>query len=92
MADYQSANMNLSRQSIAGRREFSYEDTGPVGDVQEVPGFVTDANEKGMKVGDWVIYTDTSRKLVYGLPVTAVQDTGDTQGTLGLGVLIGDTS
>lgn len=92
MADYQSANLNLQTQSVAGRRQWTYEDTGPVGDVQEVSGFVTDAKNKGMKAGDYVFYTDTSRNHIYGLPVTAVQDTGGTTGTLGLGVLIGDTS
>ena len=92
MADYQSANLNLQSQSIAGRRQWTYEDTGPVANVSEVSGFITDAKAKGMKAGDWVVYTDTFRKLVYGMPVITVQDTGGTTGTLGLGVIIGDTS
>lgn len=91
MADYQSANMNLESQAIGGRRRWSYEDTGPVADIQ-ASGFVTDAKTKGMKAGDWVVYTDTTRVINYGISVQTVQDTGGTTGTLGGAVIIGDTS
>ena len=96
MADYTTANMNLCGQPIAGRRQWQYEDTGPVADVQEVAGFVSDAADKGMKVGDYITYTDTTRKYVYGINVNSIQtsDTGGNigKGTLGLAVLISDTS
>ena len=92
MADYQSANFNLSAQPIAGLRRWDYSDTGPVTDVSEVAGFVSDAKAKGAKVGDLVFYQDTTRNKVYSMIFTEVQDTGSTSGTLGLNTLIGDTS
>lgn len=92
MASYQSANFNLKAQSIAGRKEWQYEDTGPVSDVSEAAGFIADAKAKGAEAGDFVTYIDTSRKLAYGMTFYTLQDTGATTGTLGLSVLIGDTS
>lgn len=92
MADYQPSRLNLRSQAITGSREWHYSDSGPVTDVQEVSGFITDGYKRGMRVGDFVQYTDTSRKLQYGMTVFASVDTGNTQTTLGLGVLIGDTS
>ncbi len=91
MADYQTANMNLASQSVAGRREWRYEDTGPVADVV-ASGFVADAKAKGMKVGDYVNYYDTAADVWYGLQCTVVQDTGGTTGTLDGQVIIADTS
>jgi len=92
MASYQTANFNLQSQSIAGRKQWTYEDTGPVGDVAEVSGFIADAKNKGVEAGDLVFYTDTTRLEVYTMMVTAVQDTGATTGSLGLQLLVGDTS
>lgn len=91
MADYQSANFNLRTQHIAGRKAWTYEDTGPVADVVAA-GFVTDGAQKGCDSGDFVEYTDTSRGIVYGLRVSNVTDTGSTQVTLDGQVIIGDTS
>lgn len=91
MADYQSSKFNLSSQSIAGRRAWIYEDTGPLADVI-ASGFVTDGSARGAKVNDWVRYLDTSRGIWYGLRVSNVTDTGSTQLTLDGQVIIGDTS
>ena len=92
MSDYLSAKFNLQDQAIAGRRQWTYEDTGPVSDVSEVSGFISDAKAKGARAGDLVFYTDTSRLKVYTMMFTGVQDTGATTGTLGLQLLVGDTS
>jgi hypothetical protein len=91
MANYQSANFNLRSQSIAGRKEWVYEDTGPIADVI-ASGFVSDGAQKGASVGDFVKYYDTSRGIWYGLRVSARSDTGATQLTLDGQVIIGDTS
>jgi hypothetical protein len=91
MSDYQSSKFNLQTQSIAGRREWLYEDTGPIGDVV-ASGFVTDGSKKGAKANDAVRYLDTSRGIWYGLRVSNVSDTGATQLTLDGQVIIGDTS
>ncbi len=91
MANYQSDKFNLATQSIAGRREWIYEDTGPLADVI-ASGFVADGSSKGAKANDWVRYLDTSRGIWYGLRVSNLSDTGTTQLTLDGQVIIGDTS
>jgi hypothetical protein len=91
MANYQSANFNLRAQSIAGRKEWVYEDTGPLSDVV-ASGFVSDGAQKGCDSGDFVKYYDTSRGIEYGLRVSNVTDTGNSQVTLDGQVIIGDTS
>lgn len=91
MADYNSAKFNLISQSIAGRKRWEYEDTGPVTDVV-ASGFVTNGGDKGCDSGDFVTYTDTSRGIVYGLRVRTFTDTGSSQLTLDGQVIVGDTS
>lgn len=91
MADYQTSKFNLRDQSIAGRRTWLYEDTGPIGDATGA-GFVSDGAKKGVKVGDLVNYLDTSRRIWYGLSITSVTDTGATQATLDGPVIVSDTS
>ena len=91
MATYQSANFNLRQQTIAGRKSWIYEDTGPLSDVVGA-GFVTDGAQKGCDSGDYVEYTDNSRRITYGLRVSALTDTGATQVTLDGAVIISDTS
>lgn len=91
MANYDTTKFNLRQQSIAGRKSWQYEDTGPVGDVVAA-GFVTDGALKGCDSGDYVEYTDTSRKIVYGLKVLNVTDTGNTQVSLEGNVIIADTA
>lgn len=89
---YTSANLNLQSQSVAGKRHWTYHDTGGAANLSEVSGFIADAKDKGMKAGDFLTYHDTNLNKIYGYAVSAVQDTGATTGTLGLGVIIGDTS
>lgn len=91
MATYQPSKLILQSQSIAGRKRWQYEDTGPLSDVVG-SGFVTDARNKGADSGDFVEYTDTSRRITYGLRFSALTDTGATQGTLDGAVIISDTS
>lgn len=91
MANYDTTKFNLAQQSVAGRRAWIYEDTGPIGDVV-ASGFVTDGSQKGAKVNDWVRYLDTSRGIWYGLRVSNLTDTGATQLTLDGQVIVGDTS
>lgn len=91
MADYNSGKLNMVTQGVSGRREWQYEDTGPVTDVV-ADGFVTNAKQKGLVVGDYVRYYDSSRTIWYGLRAKTVQDTGATQGTLDGQVIVGDTS
>lgn len=91
MANYDSSKFNLRQQTVAGRKSWTYEDTGPVTDVVAA-GFVTDGANKGCDSGDFVEYVDTSRKIVYGLKVSGVVDTGATQVTLDGQVIVGDTS
>jgi hypothetical protein len=92
MASYQTANFNLKTQSVAGRKSWVYEDTGPLSDVVAA-GFVTDGANKGCDSGDFVEYIDTSRRIVYGLHVAAgMTDTGATQVTLDGSVILADTS
>jgi hypothetical protein len=91
MADYQSAKFNLRSQGIAGRKTWEYEDTGPLSDAAGA-GFISDGGKKGVDVGDFVHYLDTSRRIHYGLSILSVTDTGATQGTLDGAVIIGDTS
>jgi hypothetical protein len=104
MATFNKDRLSLLSQSIASPRTYNYWDTGAlIADVQEVEGFFTTGYDCGMRKGDRVFFTegdtgaysangDTSGRRQYGLTVVKAQDTGQTQVTVGLGVLIGDTS
>jgi hypothetical protein len=103
MATFNKDRLSLVFQSIASPRTWNYWDTGVlIADVQEVEGFFTTGRDCGMRKGDRVFLTegdtgaynanDTSGRRQYGLTVVKAQDTGATQVTVGLGVLIGDTS
>ena len=91
MATYQTANVYLQSQAIAGRRWFEYSDTGPVADVV-ASGFFTDGYNRGMRTGDLLRYYDTSRTIWYALRVSAATDTGATQVTADGQVILADTS
>lgn len=91
MADYDTSKLNMKPQSMAGRKTWLYEDTGPVADVV-ASGFFTDAKGKGVDTGDRLEYFDTSRGIWYGLRFSEVQDSGATTGTADGQVIIGDTS
>ena len=92
-------------QTITGPRTWYYTDTGLlIADVDEVAGFFTTGYECGMRRGDFIIVsegdtgtydattTQVGGRRKYGGTVRAAVDTGATQVTLGLMVLIGDTS
>lgn len=91
-------------QSIAGPRSWRYADTGSlIADIQEVAGFFTNGHQLGMRKGDIVfitegdtgLYSDTgdeTGRRQYMATVVKQQDTGATQVTVGLAVLVGDTS
>ena len=103
MATFNKDKLIGASQGIAGGRSWFYTDTGLlIADVQEVEGFFTTGRDCGMRKGDRVYITegdtgaynaaDTSGRRQYGSTVVKSQDTGATQVTIGLGVLIGDTS
>jgi len=77
---YKTAKLDLSAQSIAGRRTWLYSDTGAtVANAVAAGGFFTNAREKGAKTGDSLIFTDETNAIrVTGL--LTVQDTGQTNG------------
>ncbi len=103
MATFNKDKLRLVFQSIAGPRTWEYTDTGLlVADVNET-AFFTTGYDCGMRRGDRVFITegdtgtysetaDITGRRQYGATVTSSQDTGSTQTTLGLCVLIGDTS
>jgi hypothetical protein len=78
---YKSEKLNLMAQSIAGTRQWSYNDTGyvlaPAADV----GYFADAKAKGVKVGDIIHASNTvsADRFVF----LTVQDTGATSGSVG---------
>jgi hypothetical protein len=95
MSSYSKDRLALIAQGITGHKMWNYNDTGAHGDVIEAAGYVTNAGDMGMDTGDFVLVraTDgTNTKIVRGSAMMIVQDTGATQGTLGLSVIVGDTS
>lgn len=101
MSSFDKNNLALTSQGIAGQRTWSYTDTGIVADIQEVSGYFTSGYDCGMRRGDRLFFTEgdtgnpattSSGKRQYGFTVMSASDTGTTQVTLGLGVLVGDTS
>ena len=106
MSSFNKNKLILMGQGIGGVvREWFYTDTGLlIADVNEVAGFFTNGYECGMRHGDRVniregdtgaVSTSTAqtggRRQYIGTVHSAV-DTGSTQVTLGLSVLVGDTS
>jgi len=107
MATFNKDKLKLFGQGVAGPRMWSYTDTGLlVADVNEAEGFFTIGYDCGMRKGDQVLITEgdtgtwkdtgtgvnASGRRMYGGTVTKAQDTGATQVTVGLTVLVGDTS
>jgi len=106
MATFNKDKLFLMSQGIAGPRTWSYTDTGVlVADVNEA-AFFTNGYDCGMRKGDRIFITEgdtgtwkdtgtgvnASGRRTYGGTVVISQDTGATQTTVGLTVLIGDTS
>ena len=95
MSGYDKNKLALISQGITGHKVWSYSDTGDLGDIQEAAGFVNNAGDMGIDTGDMVYIRMTSggtTRVVRGAAMLSVQDTGATQGTVGLSVLVGDTS
>jgi hypothetical protein len=94
MATFNKSKFSLIAQGITGQKVWHYEDTGALADVEEVAGYVP-AGDHGVDTGDYVLLKvkdGTGNKTVRGAAMNKVQDTGSTQGTVGLSVLVGDTS
>jgi hypothetical protein len=106
MATFNKDKLALVHQFVAkGPRTFHYTDTGLlIADVNEVEGFFSTGYDAGMRHGDRVLITEgdtgtydtgghqTGGRRQYIATVLKAQDTGATQVTLGLAVLVGDTS
>lgn len=95
MTTYSKDRLKLVSQGIVGGKVWHYHDTGAIGDIQDVAGFFTNAGDMGCDSGDLVFISANNgytNRLVYGAAFAPVQDTGATQGTVGPGVLIGDTN
>ena len=78
---YKTQSLNLQVQPIAGPRRFIYSDTGMTVANFASAGAITDAGDKGMKVGDVVEFRDNNTGISETGRMTVVQDTGNTQGT-----------
>src|SRR3990167_6551189 len=102
MATFNKNKLNLNSQSIAGMKVWGYTDTGLlIADVSEVAGFFTTGYDCGMRHGDRVEITEgdtgtvdttgrqTGGRRPDGATVLAAVDTGATQITLGLPLLVG---
>lgn len=103
MSAFNKDKLMLTSQGITGGRSWFYTDTGLlVAEINETAGYFTTGYEMGMRRGDLLLVqegdTGSGAKTIgghrnYGYVVTkAVSDTGETQVSVGLGVLIGDTS
>jgi hypothetical protein len=105
MATFNKNKLGLVFQAIAGPKTWYYTDTGLlIADVSEVAGFFTTGYDCGMRHGDRVLITEgdtgtwdtsgrqTGGRRQYIATVHEAVDTGATQVTLGLPVLVGDTS
>jgi len=78
---YKTAKLSLQSQAIAGPRRWVYSDTGMTVADFVTAGAITDAGNKGMKVGDVVEFHDDNTGISVTGRMTVVQDTGATQGT-----------
>ena len=95
MTSYSKDRLKLIAQGITGSKIWAYEDTGILADIEESAGFFTNAGDMGIDTGDFLFLKAKDgilNKTVRGAAIGIVQDTGATQGTVGLSVLIGDTS
>lgn len=105
MASFNKDRLSLQVQAGNGPKTWHYTDTGLlIADVSEVSGFFTTGYDCGMRHGDRVNITEgdtgtwdtsgrqTGGRRQYIATVWEAVDTGQTQVTLGLPVLVGDTS
>ena len=96
MGTYSKDRLILMHQGLSGGgKVWSYSDTGAVGGLVEVAGYVSDGHDMGVDTGDFVyLHTGkgaTDALTTRGASFVSVTDTGNSA-TIGLSVLIGDTS
>lgn len=94
MATVNKNRLSLIAQGITGHKVWFLEDTGALADIEEVEGYVP-AGDFGMDTGDLIFVKAKDgilNKTVRAAALLKSQDTGGTQGTVGLSVLVGDTS
>lgn len=80
---YDPSKLQLLSQPIAGAKEWRYTDTGGESAATYAgSGWFTDAKDKGVDTGDAILVQDATNNQFYRGYFSAVQDTGDTQGTV----------
>jgi hypothetical protein len=95
MSTFVKNNLRLISQGVTGGKLWDYTDTGAIGDIQDVNGYFAQAGDMGVDSGDLIfIHANNgyTNRIVYGTGFQPVQDTGATQGSVGGGTVIGDTS
>lgn len=95
MSSFVKNNLRLISQGVTGGKLWDYTDTGAIGDIQDVNGYFAQAGDMGVDSGDMIfIHANNgyTNRIVYGAGFQPVQDTGATQGSVGGGTVIGDTS
>lgn len=80
---YDRSRLTAISQGIAGPTQWVYLDTGgeTVGTYQAA-GYFADAKKYGVDTGDSIVVIDTTNKETWQGRFIAVQDTGDSQGTV----------
>jgi hypothetical protein len=82
---YDNGKLTLVQQSIAGRKEWLYEDTGGEAiTVYQGAGYFADAKKYGVDTGDPITIVDAANKITWRGHFITLQDTGATQGTVRL--------
>lgn len=80
---YDPSKLTLLSQSIAGKKQYVYDDTGgETTATYQGTGWFTDAKDRGADTGDLVKIYDKANAESYDGVFITVQDTGDTQGTV----------
>jgi hypothetical protein len=95
MSSFVKNNLALVSQGVTGHKVWDYYDTGAIGDIQDVNGYFSQAGDMGVDSGDLIfIHANNgyTNRIVYGAGFQPVQDTGASQGSVGGGTVIGDTS
>ncbi len=95
MSTFVKNNLRLIAQGITGGKLWDYTDTGSIADVQDVNGYFTVAGDMGVDSGYMIFFhanNGYTYRIVYGAGFQPVQDTGASQGSVGGGTVIGDTS
>ena len=82
---YNPKGLQLCGQPIAGVKSWVYDDTGgETAAVYQGAGYFADAKKKGAVPGDPIVVVNRAADTAYRGRFTAVQDTGETTGTVTL--------